>query len=297
MKIIVTGSLGNIGKPLTEELLQKGHTVVVVSSNENRQKEIEEIGAIAAIGKLEDNDFLTDTFTGADAVYCMIPPNNYFDQSLDLLAYYGEIATNYATAIEASGVKRVVYLSSIGAHLSHGSGIILGHHLGEEIMNKLTDVSITFMRPVGFYYNLLGFVNVIKNKGFIEANYGADEHLVWVSPIDIAAAIVQELEMPPVERKIQYVVSEELTGNESATILGEAIGKPDLKWHLIPTEVWKNNLVMIGMNPKIAAGLVEMFESQHKGILTEDYFINRPATFGKVKLKDFAKDFAKVYYA
>jgi uncharacterized protein YbjT (DUF2867 family) len=297
MKIIVTGSLGNISKPLTEELLQKGHTVVVVSSNHDRQNEIEEMGAIAAIGKLEDADFLIETFTGADAVYCMIPPNNYFDHNLDLMAYYREIATNYATAIRASGVKRVVYLSSVGAHLSHGSGIILGHHLGEEIMNKLVDVSITFMRPVGFYYNLLGFVNVIKNKGFIEANYGADEYLVWVSPIDIAAAIVRELESPPVERKTQYVVSEELTGDETATILGEAIGKPDLKWHLISTEVWKNNLVMIGMNPKIAAGLTEMFESQHKGILAEDYFINRPVTFGKVKLKDFAKDFAKVYHA
>ncbi len=294
MKITVTGSLGHISKPLTIELVQKGHHITVISSSQEKQKEIEDLGAKAAIGSLEDVDFLTENFMGVDAVYCMIPPNNYFDQNLDLLAYYREIATNYAKAIEISGVKRVIYLSSVGAHLAQGSGIIIGHHLGEEIMNKLSDVSITFMRPVGFYYNLLGFVNVIKNKGFIEANYGAGEHLIWVSPIDIAAAIVQELETQPVERKIQYVASEELTGNQTATILGEAIGKPDLKWHLIPTKQWQNNLEMIGMNPSIVSGLVEMFESQNKGILTEDYFLNRP-DLGKVKLRDFAKDFAKVY--
>jgi hypothetical protein len=33
MKIILTGSLGNIWKPLTQQLVQKGHQVTVISSN------------------------------------------------------------------------------------------------------------------------------------------------------------------------------------------------------------------------------------------------------------------------
>ena len=45
MKIIVTGSLGNISKPLTEELVRKGHSVTVVSSKPNKQKAIELLGA------------------------------------------------------------------------------------------------------------------------------------------------------------------------------------------------------------------------------------------------------------
>jgi uncharacterized protein YbjT (DUF2867 family) len=296
MKIIITGSLGHISKPLTIELLQKGHEVTVISSNLQKQTAIEALGAKAAIGSLEDVDFLTAAFAGADAVYCMIPPNNYFNHALNLLDYYSIVAANYFKAIEVAKVKHVVYLSSVGAHLKQGSGIIIGHHAGEAIMNRLPDdVAITFMRPVGFYYNLLGFVNVIKNKGFIEANYGADEHLVWVSPIDIAAAVAEELINTVAGRKIRYVVSDELSGNETAAILGEGIGKPDLKWKLIPGEQWLGNLKAIGMNPAIAAGLVEMFESQHKGLLTEDYYLNKPASFGKVKMKDFASDFAQVY--
>jgi uncharacterized protein YbjT (DUF2867 family) len=294
MKIIVTGSLGHISKPLMIELVQKGHHVTVVSSNEERQKEIEALGAKAAIGSLEDVDFLTENFEGADAVYCMIPPNNYFDQNLDLMAYYRKIATNYATAIKASGVKKVVYLSSVGAHLSQGSGIILGHHLGEEIMNKLENVSISFMRPVGFYYNLLGFIPMIKSQGMIAANWGAETKLVWVSPIDIAAAIVEELELEPVSRKVRYVASDELTGYETARILGEAIEKSDLKWIIISSEQMKNGLVSVGLNPEIAGGLVEMYASQQNGLLTENYFKNRPV-LGKVKLKDFANDFAAVF--
>ena len=45
MKITITGSLGNISKPLTIELVQKGHAVTVISSNPERQKQIEALGA------------------------------------------------------------------------------------------------------------------------------------------------------------------------------------------------------------------------------------------------------------
>ena len=295
MKIIITGSLGHISQPLAKELVQKDHAVTVISSKAEKRKDIEALGAAAAIGSLEDAGFLTATFTGADAVYCMVPPKNYFDHSLDLMAYYRDIVSNYVQAIRASGVKRVVYLSSVGAHLSEGSGLIMGHHFGEAIMNQLLDVAITFMRPVGFYYNLYSFVPMIKEKGFIAANYGAEENLVWVSPIDIAAAVAEELETPFTGRNVRYVVSEELTGNETASILGAAIGKPDLKWILISDEEMQSGLETAGMNPRIAAGLAEMFGSQHRGVLTEDYYRNRPAVFGKVKLTDFAKEFAAAF--
>jgi uncharacterized protein YbjT (DUF2867 family) len=295
MKIIITGSLGHISKPLAIELLQKKHLVTVVSSNAAKQKDIENLGANAAIGSLEDVDFLAATFAGADAVYCMIPPNNYFDKNLDLQAYYQKIATNYLKAIQQSGVKRVVYLSSIGAHLSKNSGILIGHHNGEALLNTLADVSITFMRPVGFYYNLLGFIPMIKSQGIIAANWGAAATLVWVSPIDIAAAVAEELETETVARKIRYVASDELSGHESASILGAAIGKPDLKWVIIPSEQMQSGLEAVGLNPIIAAGLVEMYASQQNGLLMEDYYLHRPASLGKIKLLDFAKDFAQVY--
>src|SRR4051812_23993334 len=128
MKIIITGSLGHIGQPLTKELVQKGHRVTVISSKQEKQKDIEALGASAAIGSVEDVGFLTTTFTGADAVYCMVPPNNYFDHSLDLVAYYQQIGRNYVQAIQQSNVKRVIHLSSIGAHLEKGTGLIVGHH-------------------------------------------------------------------------------------------------------------------------------------------------------------------------
>lgn len=49
------------------------------------------------------------------------------------------------------------------------------------------------------------------------------------------------------------------------------------------------------MPKNIAAGLVEMQAAVRTGVIDEDYYRNRPKEMGKVKMKDFAKDFAAVY--
>ncbi len=84
--------------------------------------------------------------------------------------------------------------------------------------------------------------------------------------------------------------------NEVAKILGEAIGKPGLKWLVIPDEQQLNGMIAAGMNPKIAKGMVEMNAGRRGGILYEDYYRNKP-TLGKVKLADFAKEFAAAFYS
>jgi len=295
MKIIITGSLGNISKPLATTLVQKGHDITVITSDVEKQAAIENLGAKAAIGSVEDVTFLTQAFTGADAVYCMIPRANYFDPNLDLDAFTRKIGNNYAEAIAKSGVKRVVFLSSIGAHLKENSGIIQRYNEIEAVLNQLQDVSITFMRPASFYYNLLAYIPMIKNAGIIVANYGADQMIPWVSPNDIAEAIAEELTTPPDGKKVRYVASEELTGDETARILGEAIGILDLKWKLVSDQETLDGLVSIGMQPKIAQGLVEMYASLYNGFLGEDYYRNRPAVMGKVKLADYAKEFSAIY--
>jgi uncharacterized protein YbjT (DUF2867 family) len=259
MKITLTGSLGHISKPLTEELVQKGHSVKVISTNAERKKDIEALGAEALIGSVEDVSFLTTAFAGADAVYCMEPPAGLSDPNLDLMAHIDKLGHNFVQAIQQSGVKKVVHLSSIGAHTNKGNGILTFHYNIEQILNALPgDVSIVFMRPVGFYYNMLNFIGGIKTQDVIASNYGADDRIPWVSPLDIASAIAEEITTPFTGRKVRYVASEEITCNEVAGILGAAIGKPNLKWIVVSDEQMINGMKAFGMNEHIAKGLVEM---------------------------------------
>jgi uncharacterized protein YbjT (DUF2867 family) len=296
MKITITGSLGNIGRPLAGDLVQNGHQVTVISSEPKKREEIETLAANAAIGKLEDAGFLASAFRGSDAVFVMEPPVNFFDHQLDITAYYSKLGHNFVSAIRQAGVKRVVHLSSIGGHTDRGSGILHFHHLVENILRELpSDIALTHVRPLAFYYNLEGFIPVIKNAALISANYGGDDLIGWASPVDIAAAVAEELGSLTFNQKIRYVVSDELSCNETARILGEAIGKPDLKWIVISDEEMQARLVRIGMAPDLAAGLTEMNAAMHSGKLFEDYYVHKPKAFGKVKMRDYAIEFAKVY--
>ena len=144
MKIVITGSLGNISLPLAMELILRGHQVTIISSNPDKKKEIESLGAKAAIGSLENVAFLSQTFSDSNSVYCMVPPN--FSKT-DQVAYYKNIGSNYALAIQISRVKRVVHLSSYGAHLDKGTGFILGSHHLEKILNELEGIELTHIRP------------------------------------------------------------------------------------------------------------------------------------------------------
>lgn len=299
MNIVLTGSLGNIGKPLAQDLVQKGHAVTVISSKTERQEDIEALGAKAAIGSMEDADFLSATFKGADIVYVMETldaAGGFFDQNIDFIGTISQIGLNYKQAIQKSGVKRVIHLSSVGAHMAKGNGILAFHYNVETILQQLpADVSIKFMRPVGFYTNMFGLIRNIKAKGAIVQNYGGDNKEPWVSPLDIAAVIAEEVEKPFEGRTIRYIASDEFSPNEAACLLGEAIGKPDLQWEVIPDEELLNGWLAAGMNQQVAKGFMEMQARMGDGVLYEDYYSNKP-TLGKVKLVDFVKEFAAMYH-
>lgn len=297
MKIVITGSLGNISKPLTQMLVKKNHKVTVISSKQERQKQIEELGAIAAIGTMEDVNFLTQTFTGADIVYCMeaLNQDSYFDANLDYMAKMINIGNSYKQAILQSGVKKVIHLSSAGAHTNKGVGLLELHYNVENILAQLPhDVIIKTMRPASFYYNLMTFIPSIKTAGAIFQNYGGDEKQPWVSPLDIATVIAEEIELPFGKRQVRYIASDELSTNDIAKIIGENIGKPGLKWVVIPDERMYNTMVGIGMNEGFAKGMVEVNAARRNGTLYEDYFSNRP-TLGKTKLNEYAREFAAAY--
>lgn len=297
MNIVLTGSLGNIGKPLTKELVKKGHSVTVISSKTERQKDIEALGAKAAIGTMQNVDFLSETFKGADAIYLMetINPSSLMDLDFDILSHIGQIGENYKLAIQQADVKQVILLSCVGAHTNKGNGNLLMHYNVENILNQLpNDVSIKVMRPAGFFSNLFRSIQTIKEQGAIISNYGGDKKEPWVSPLDVAATIAEEIELPFEGRTVRYIASEEVSPNEIAKALGEAIGNPDLKWLEIPNEQLLNSMISMGMNPQIAQGFVEMQAAQGDGSLYEDYYRNKP-TLGKVKLTDYTKDFALFY--
>ncbi len=137
-------------------------------------------------------------------------------------------------------------------------------------------------------------MQTIKTQGAIISNYGGDTKEPCVSPVDIAAAIAEEMDKPFEGRTVRYIASDEVSPNQIAKVLGAAIGMPDLKWLALSDEQLLNGMLSVGMNAQIAKGFVEMQAAQGNGTLYEDYNRHKP-TLGKVKLVDFARDFARLY--
>lgn len=295
MKITLTGSLGNISKPLAETLISKGHEVTVISSNPDKAEEIKKLGAIPAIGSIDDIDFLVSTFTGADAIYTMVPPS--FSAS-NYRLYIAEAGRRFAEAIKKSGIKRVVNLSSIGADLPAGTGPIAGLHDVEHIYQDLDGVAVKHLRPAYFFINFFGNIDMIKHAHILGSNYSGDTKLVLVHPNDIAAVVAEELQQEFTGKSIRYIASnDETTAADVASVLGSAIGKPELPWVKFSDEQAFDGMVQAGLPEEIAKNYVEMGTAIRSEVLFEDYYKNRPTVLGKTKLSDFALEFASAYNA
>ncbi|QNN40204.1 NAD(P)H-binding protein [Pedobacter roseus] len=292
MKIIITGSLGNISRPLATTLIAQGQEVTVLSSNSDKAAEITQIGAQAAIGSVSDENFLVNTFTGADLVYLMVPTDF---GATDLRGYIKSIGGHYANAIKAAGVKKVVLLSSIGAHLDKGTGPIAGLHDVEQQFDQLKDLDLLILRPAFFYINFYANIDLIKHAGIIGSNYGADQSIVLVDPKDIAAVAAEKIQEGFTGRSILYIASDKRKLSEVALALGTAIGKADLPWIEFEDTQAYEGMVGAGLSPEMARNYVEMGTAIRTEVLWEDYEAKKVTPIGKIKLEDFAMQFATVY--
>jgi uncharacterized protein YbjT (DUF2867 family) len=293
MKYVVTGSLGHISKPLARKLVEAGHQVTVISSNGERVKHIEDIGATAAIGSIEDVSFLTEAFRGADAVYTMIPPN--FNPR-DWKKYIAGIGSNYAQAIQGAGVRNVVNLSSIGAHMAKGCGPVNGLHFAEEALNALPATNVLHLRPGFFFYNFFALAGMAKNLGFLGGNYGESNKLVLAHTNDIAQVAANELLKLEFRGKTtRYISSDERTTDEIAAALGMAIGKPELRWVDFSDEQNLEGLRQAGLTAEVARNYTEMGAAMRSRDMFVDYKLQGITPTGKIRLEDFAPEFAAAY--
>jgi uncharacterized protein YbjT (DUF2867 family) len=293
MKIVITGSLGNVSKNITEQLAANKHQVVVISRDAQKTKVIEELGAIAAIGSVEDVKFLQQTFEGADAAYVMVPPVfNTTDYSVSVQT----IANNYARALEQARVPYIVSLSSMGADVPDGNGPSSAFYYAEQALNRLQQAHVLHLRAGMFYTNFYGNIAMIKTMHLLGNNFGPDIPLPMSHPHDIADIAAHALQALSFSGKTnQYVLSDEKNGKEIAQLLGDAIGHPQLPWITFSNEQLLQGAMQNGFSEHMALKFVELGVSIQSGRLFEHYRLNKPVTFGKRNLESFAKEFAAVY--
>jgi uncharacterized protein YbjT (DUF2867 family) len=292
MKYVLTGSLGNITKPLAEQLIAAGHDLTIISSKPERAAAIAQLGAKPAIGLVENSDFLAAAFKGADAVYVMVPPK--WDAP-DWKGYIAGVGSTFAMALKTAGIKKVVHLSSIGAHMPDGCGPVSGIHYVEEALNGLANTDVKHIRAGFFYLNLLSNIDMIRNAHFYGNNYGGDTLVPLTHPRDIAIVAAEELlSLSFTGKSVRYIISDERSSKEIASVLGAAIGQTDLPYVAFSDDDALNGMVQAGLSKEVARNYAEMGKAVRTGEMISDFNKNKIVS-GKTKLEDFAKEFAAAY--
>jgi uncharacterized protein YbjT (DUF2867 family) len=297
MKITLTGAAGNITKPLAEKLLATGHHVTVIGRNAENLKPLTEKGAKVAIGSIEDAAFITKAFQGADVVYTMIPVPFHLD---DWVAYHILVGNNYANAIKTNNIKKVVNLGTYGGHHTEGIGPTASLGKVEALLREIEGIDFTTLRPGYFYTNFLSQIPFIKQSGVIGGNYGdLSNELLLSHYTDIAEAAYKALITPHFNNNEPYYpISDIRTLNEAAYVLGNAVGLQSKQWIPFQDEDTFNGFIQAGFSEAIAKIYVEIGQFFAQGKLNEHYIsLASKPTLYKVKLEDFAKEFAVVYNA
>lgn len=291
---VIAGSIGHISKPIIEGLVSDGKSVSVMTTDSGKSEIIRALGAKPLVGSLSDADFVRRAFKDADVVYTMIPPiwiTDNWRRSQD------EIADNYASAIRKNGVKYVVNLSSVGAHLLEGCGPVDAVAAFEEKLNALPELHVKHLRPGFFYYNFLNLIGLVKNAGIIGANYGGGDHKIPLAHTrDIAAAALEELtDLNFKGSSVRYILSDERTGQEIADVLGNAVAKK-LPWVEFSDEEQANGLRQGGVPETHVPNFVQMGVALRTGRMQEDLLRNMPK-LSSTSLDVFAKEFAQAFHA
>jgi len=254
--ITVMGASGNTGKVVAEKLLSAGEKIRVIARNAEHLKTLRERGAETFVGDALDAAFLTSAFRGAESAYAMVPPD--YTQP-DLRKYYARFGESIGKAARDSGIKRMVLLSSIGGELNEGTGPIAGLHDMEERFRKL-GVDLLILRPGYFYDNFYSQLGLIKQQGINGGAIEPDVPVPMTATQDVGAAAADELS----RNEFRGVTVRELLGPrdytmvETTRILGEKIGKPDLKYVRFSDADFVGALLQLGISKGIADALVEM---------------------------------------
>ena len=136
--------------------------VRALGRDEGRLAGLAAAGAEVRTGDVSDAGFLAEAFRGADAVYTLIPVDARAD---DFHAAQAQVGTAIVKALAEAGVKHVVALSSIGAELPSGTGVLAALHAQEERLRSLTGANVLLLRPGSFFENFEAMKGLIEAAG------------------------------------------------------------------------------------------------------------------------------------
>ncbi|MGL5082181.1 MAG: NmrA family NAD(P)-binding protein [Microcoleaceae cyanobacterium] len=278
---IVSGATGQTGSVVARSLLEKGLPVRVIVRSEEKGKDWKNLGAEVAIADVQDADALTQALGGGKVLYLMNPPNY---QSENMFEETKKVIKAFQTAIENSSLKKLVILSSIGAHLPSGTGVIGTVHLLEQAF-KDSEIPTTFVRASSFMENWNSVLESVKSEGVLPSFLQPlDKKYPQIATEDIGCVAAEAMLETSEGMQIKELAGFLYSPNDVTEAFSKVLGKK-VKAIAIPENQWLD-IFKTFCSQRDAEMMVELnrgINSNHLTFETENHIE------GTVTIEDYAR--------
>ena len=261
---VITGATGNTGNIIARTLLGLGRKVRAIGRSADRLEALAAKGAEPFVCDITDAAALIKAFTGAKAVYAMVPPSM---TSENYRADQDSVTNAIARAVEEAGVEYVVSLSSVGADKPAGTGPVAGLHYLEQTLNRIHGLNALHLRPGYFMENTLAQIGIIQTMNTTAGPLRPDLKMPMIATRDIGAAAASALDALDFsgQQTRELLGERDLSYADVATIIGKAVGKPDNKYIQLPDEQIRGAFQQMGMSANVADLILEMSAALNSG--------------------------------
>lgn len=217
---VIMGATGRVGGAALAALRARGVPVRAVARDPSGAARP---GVEIARADASDEASLVAAFAGAEAAFVMlVPPPG----ATDVLAESRVLAGNIGAAVRASGVRHVVALSAIGAHLAEGTGIVRALH-DFEVAVAAGAPSLVLLRPGNFMENWIAMLPVARDAGVLPSGLlPLDRKSEVVSAVDVGRVAAELLFDPaPGTRIVNLLGPVEYSACDAAAAVSKLLGR------------------------------------------------------------------------
>ncbi|WP_234572515.1 NmrA family NAD(P)-binding protein [Rhodohalobacter sp. 614A] len=256
---IILGATGQVGAAIVDFLIEKNLDVKAVIRDAKKARVLKEKGVKVAIADYFHLDALKDALNDGDLIFLLTPETM---QSNDVLGDSKQMLENYRKAIESSGIKSIIGLSSGGAqHEKYEwdtGNLLMSDMLEHEFLSL--PVNQVFVRPSYFYSNWLMSVDMVKETGILPTFFPSDLKIDMNSPRDVAEFISNKIyEGVDKSELIELTGPKQYSSNDVADEIEKVLGR-EVKVQEIPREEWYNTMKNVGFSDDAAKNFVKMTE-------------------------------------
>ena len=291
--ITILGATGKVGSKTVNNLLGKGHTLRLIARHADKLQEFaNKPGVEIHAGDSFDNNFMAEVMKGGNVAFLMMPTSLDAQNAGD---YQDKMGNAQIEAIKKSGVKKVLFLSSVGGHTEEHTGMVAGLARQELRLKQLADVDVLILRPTYFMENFFSNISLIKNMGINGSTLLSEKHFPIIATVDIAQAAAEKLNDLSWKGKavLPLLGPKDYSMSEVTRVLGAAINKPDLQYVQFPDDQAKQSMIQWGISESVAQAFVEMTEGINLGYFNTEKRDSNSTT--QTTIEEFAKTFAYVY--